>query len=70
MSNNNFEFVVIKKTYTFSTCSSCDGVGTKNRIFRKMVFVEDCPDCFGEARKRFSNTEEYPLIEALKELNQ
>ena len=29
MINNNFEFIVIKKTYTFATCSSCEGTGTK-----------------------------------------
>lgn len=66
MTNDNFEFIVIKKTYTFAECSSCEGSGTKKRTFRKMVFVEDCPDCNGEGRKRFEKKEEFPLSEALK----
>jgi len=70
MINNNYEFIVIKKTYTFATCSSCEGTGTKSRTFRKMTFIEDCPDCDGEGRKRFSKTEEFPLKKALKELEQ
>ena len=66
--NDNFEFVVIKKTFTFATCTSCDGTGNKSRSFRKMTFVEDCPDCHGEGRRHFSASCEVPLREALKEL--
>ena len=62
------EFVIIRKSYTFATCPACDGRGVKTRTFRKMTFVEDCPECFGEGRKRFVKTEEFPLLEALKEL--
>lgn len=65
-----YEFIVVKKTYTFTTCTSCEGEGIKRRTFRKMTFVEDCPACNGEGRKRFSKTEEFPLLEALKELIQ
>lgn len=65
---DNFEFVIIKKTFTYGTCSSCNGEGVKRRKFRSMVFVEDCPDCNGEGRIRFSRKEEYPLIKALEEL--
>ena len=64
----NFEFIVTKKTYTFGTCASCDGTGVRKRTFRKMTFVEDCPICEGEGRKRFSRTEEYPLVKALEEI--
>lgn len=68
MINDNFEFIITKKTYTFAECSSCEGTGTKKRTFRKMTFVEDCPVCHGEGRIRFSKTEEYPLIKALEEI--
>lgn len=67
-SNKNFEFVVIKKTFTFAPCSVCDGTGTKSRTFRKMTFVEDCSTCNGEGHIRFVNSIEVPLKEALKEL--
>ncbi len=63
-----FEFIVVRKSYTFATCPACDGSGVKKRTFRKMVFVEDCHECFGEGRRRFSKEEEYSLSEALKEL--
>lgn len=66
--DNNSEFIVIKKTYTFGTCASCDGSGEKKRTFRKMTFVEDCPECDGKGRKRFERKEEFPLTEALKEI--
>lgn len=65
----NSEFVVLKKSFTFATCKSCDGTGRKTRTFRKMTFVEDCPTCKGEGRQRFTTTEEFPLLEALKELS-
>lgn len=64
-SNDNFEFVVLKKTFTFATCASCDGTGVRKRTFRKMTFVEDCPACHGEGRKRFCHTSEVSLKEAL-----
>ena len=67
--NENYEFVILKKSYTFATCASCDGSGVKKRTFRKMTFVEDCIECEGEGRKRFSVNEEFSLTEALKELN-
>lgn len=67
-SNENYEFVVVKKSYTFATCASCEGTGVKKRTFRKMNFVEDCPECHGVGRQRFSINEEFPLSEALKEL--
>jgi hypothetical protein len=35
-----------------------------------MTFVVDCPDCNGEGFKRVPKTEEFPLLEALKEINQ
>ena len=66
--NNNFEFIVIKRTYTFANCSECNGKGIKKRSFRKMVFVEDCPECNGEGRTRFSSDEEYSLKKALEEI--
>jgi len=64
------EFVIIRKSYTFATCPACDGHGVKTRTFRKMTFVVDCPDCNGEGFKRVPKTEEFPLLEALKEINQ
>jgi DnaJ-class molecular chaperone len=69
-SANNYEFVVVKKVFTYATCAVCDGTGTKTRVFRKMKFVEDCPACNGEGRTRFVNSFEVPLKEALKELEQ
>lgn len=63
-----YEFVILKKSYTFATCPSCGGFGKKSRTFRKMTYVEDCSECFGEGLKRFSKEEEFPLKEALKEL--
>lgn len=67
-SGKQYEFVVVKRSYTFATCPSCGGTGTKSRTFRKMTFVEDCSVCDGDGRKRYSRTEEFPLTEALKEL--
>lgn len=67
-SNKNYDFVVVKKSFTYAECAKCEGTGTRKRTFRKMNFVEDCPDCKGEGRKRFAVTEEFPLSEALKEL--
>lgn len=67
-SKRQYEFVVVKKTFTFSECPKCEGTGIKKRTFRKMTFVEDCPECRGEGRKRFEVSEEFPLSEALKEL--
>lgn len=66
--NKNYEFVILKKSYTFATCAKCNGTGIKKRTFRKMCFVEDCSDCLGKGRKRFSVNEEFSLMEALKEL--
>lgn len=65
-----FEFVVIRKNFTFSTCPACEGTSIRKRTFRKMTFVEDCPVCHGEGRKRFTTNEEVPLAEALKSINQ
>ena len=64
----NYEFVVVKKSYTYATCPMCEGEGIKKRTFRKMTYVQDCPACEGEGRKRFTITEEFPLSEAIKEL--
>lgn len=61
------EFVILKHSYTYGTCSKCEGSGKKTRSFRKMTFVEDCPVCSGEGRQRFKTTEEVPLAEALKD---
>lgn len=69
MSHQNSEFVVLKKSYVFATCKSCEGEGIKKRTFRGMRFVEDCPSCKGEGRERHTTTEEFPLSEALKEIN-
>lgn len=69
-SKDTYEFVVLKKTFTFAPCGSCDGTGKRTRTFRKTTFVEDCPDCHGEGRKRFVSSSEVPLKEALKELEQ
>lgn len=63
-----YEFIVVKKTYSYKTCSACLGTGKKIRTFRKMTFVENCPSCNGEGRKRFEQTEEYPLKDAIREL--
>lgn len=68
MSKRQYDFVVVKKTFTFAECAKCEGSGTKKRTFRKMTFVEDCPECKGEGRKRHEVSEEWPLSEALKEL--
>lgn len=65
----NKEFIIIKKTYTYGTCSACNGLGIKKRTFRKMTFVEDCSECNGEGRIRFEHKEEYPLVKALEEIN-
>ena len=67
-SKQQSEFVVLKHSYTFVACSSCDGSGKKTRTFRKMTFIEDCPVCKGQGRKRLTTTEEVPLAEALKEI--
>lgn len=67
-SNENYEFVVVKKSFTYAICASCEGTGVKKRTFRKMTFVENCPGCKGEGRMKFVKTEEFPLSEALKEL--
>lgn len=63
-----YEFLVIKRSYTFYTCNHCSGSGELHRKFRQMTFVEDCPKCKGEGRVRHSVTEEYPFIEAIQEL--
>lgn len=62
------DFVVIKKTIQFHTCSTCEGTGVKSRTFRKMNFVEDCPEC-EKGMKPFTVSEEVSLVDALKELN-
>lgn len=65
----NHEFVVVKKSYTYQRCAACEGEGKRTREFRKMRFVEDCPVCRGLGRKRFTISEEVPLLDAIKELN-
>ena len=63
-----FEFVVLKKSYTYQDCTNCNGSGKLTRLYRKMEFVHDCPICRGEGRQRFAITEEVPLVEALIEI--
>lgn len=62
------EFIVTKKSYSFSTCNHCKGSGRIETFFREMSFVKDCPKCNGEGRIRHSIVEEYPLNEAIAEL--
>lgn len=61
----NFEFVVLKKTFTYSICDKCGGSGKHYRSFRKMHFVENCDACEGEGRIKHTSTDEVPLQVAL-----
>jgi len=65
MEKQSFEFAVLKKSFTFSTCSACEGTGVKKNPFRKMVWVTDCPVCSGSGRQRHTKTEEVPLLDVL-----
>lgn len=67
--DNNSDFTVFKNTYTFKTCSDCNGKGTKKRSFRKMEFVYNCHTCKGSGKEKVKSTEEVSLAEALKEIN-
>lgn len=67
MATTIHEFIITKKTYQYSHCSHCDGKGILERTFRKTVYVQDCPVC-DNGRVRFTQIEEFPLIDALKTL--
>ena len=62
------EFVVLKKSYTYATCPTCNGFGIIKRTFRSMVYTNDCAECSGTGRIRFIKTEEVPLVKAIEEL--
>ena len=69
MEDKQSEFMVIKHTYTFVKCSVCEGKAKTNRSFRKMNFVQDCPNCKGTGKEKLVHSIRVPLIKALEELN-
>jgi excinuclease UvrABC ATPase subunit len=69
MEDKHFEYMVIKHTFTLVECSKCKGTGTTNRNFRKMNFVQDCPNCEGTGKEKLVHSIRVPLIKALEELN-
>lgn len=66
----NYDYIIIKRGYMYSTCSKCGGEGVKRRIFRKMEFVEDCSICFGEGRVIHTIDSECSLVDAINDLRE
>jgi DnaJ-class molecular chaperone len=62
------DFIVIKRSYSYSTCHVCNGSGKLERHFRQMNYLYDCSKCNGTGRIKHAISEEYNLQDAINEL--
>lgn len=66
---NKPHFTINLKTVKYSICDSCKGSGRKEFKFRQKIYISDCGVCQGEGRIAHVVNQEYPLEDALRELN-